>query len=69
MSASNFRMFRETHREERLRPLLSGRDAEVAVRPLSLTVRLQKIINIKDVISQGAHEEPDFVPEHAPSFS
>jgi hypothetical protein len=62
-------MFRETHREQRLRPLLAGRDAQVAVRPLSLTVRLQKIINIKDVISQGAHDESAIIPEHAPSFS
>jgi len=63
-------MFRETHREARLRPELAGRDGSVAVRPLSLTVRLQKIINIKDANSQGAHEEsPISIAEHAPAFS
>jgi hypothetical protein len=62
-------MFRVMHREARLRPLLSGREPQEDVRPLSLTAPLQKIINIKDVISQVVHEEPSVIPRHAPSLS
>ena len=62
-------MFRVMHREARLRPLLSGREPQQDVRPLSLTPSPQKIINIKDAISQVTHEQPTFVPGHAPSLS
>jgi hypothetical protein len=66
MSAASVRMFRETHREVRLRPLLSGREPQQDVRPLSLTQPAQKIINIKDAISQVAHEQSTAIPRHTP---
>jgi hypothetical protein len=60
-------MFRETHRELRLRPILSGRDCQEVVRPLSLTAPLQKIINIKDAISQRPHEDRTHFPSRLTS--
>jgi hypothetical protein len=62
-------MFRVIHREARLRPLLSGREPQEDVRPLSLTAPLQKIINIKDAFSQIAHEERTLIPGQSPSLS
>lgn len=69
MSAGSVRIFRVMHRDARLGPHLSGREPQEEVRPLSLTAPLQKIINIKDVISQVAHEEPTVLAGHAPSLS
>ena len=67
--AGSIRMFRVMHREARLRPVLAGREAVQDVRPLSLTVSLQKFISIKDAKSRVSHEEPIIIPRHAPSFS
>ena len=70
MPAVNVRkLFRESHRDLRLRPLRLGETVDEEVRPLSLTAPLQKIITIKDLISQTPHEEPIVGPRHAPSFS
>jgi hypothetical protein len=69
MAAGRIRIFRGTHREVRLRPVLAGREAQQEVRPLSLTLSLQKFINIKDAKSRVSHEEPIIIPGHAPSLS
>ena len=66
----NFRkLFRETHRDLRLRPLRLGESVDERVRPLALTAPLQKIITIKDLISQTPHEQSFVASDHAPSLS
>jgi hypothetical protein len=62
-------MFRAMHREARLRPVLAGREAQQDVRPLSLTLSLQKIINIKDANSRVSHEKSTVIPRVAPQLS
>ena len=69
MSAGGFRIFRAMHREARLRPVLAGREVEQDVRALSLTLSLQKFINIKDAKSRVSHEEPITIAGHAPALS
>jgi hypothetical protein len=70
MAAVNVRkLFRESHRDLRLRPLRLGDGVGESVRPLSLTAPLQKLITIKDLISQGSHEEKFAASHHAPSLS
>jgi hypothetical protein len=70
MPAVNIRkLFRESHREFRLRPLRFGETVDEEVRPLSLTAPLQKLITIKDLISQAPHEQSIIAPRHAPSLS
>ena len=68
MTVGYFRMFRETHREVRLRPVLAGREGQ-DVRALSLTRSLQKFISIKDAKPRISHEQPTFIPGHASSLS
>jgi hypothetical protein len=70
MPAVNVRkLFRESHRDLRLRPLRLGQTMDEEVRPLSLTAPLQKLITIKDLISQTPHEERILSSQHAPSLS
>jgi hypothetical protein len=70
MAAVNVRkLFRESHRDLRLRPLRFGETLDEEVRPLSLTAPLQKLITIKDLISQKPHEERIALAHHAPSLS
>jgi hypothetical protein len=70
MPAVNVRkLFRELHRDLRLRPLRLGVSVDEEVRPLSLTAPLQKLITIKDFISQTPHEESIAASDHAPSLS
>jgi hypothetical protein len=70
MAALNFRkLFRESHRDLRLRPMRFGETVDEAVRPLALTAPLQKLITIKDLISRIPHEESIAASDHAPSLS
>jgi hypothetical protein len=70
MHAMNARkLFREFHRDPRLRPLRFGETVDEEVRPLSLTAPLQKFITIKDLISRTPHEQSIVDPRHAPSLS
>jgi hypothetical protein len=70
MAALNVRkLFRESHRELRLRPLRFGETVDEQVRPLSLTAPLQKLITIKDLISKTPHEERISLAQHAPALS
>jgi hypothetical protein len=63
------KLFREFHRDARLRPLRFGETVDEEVRPLALTAPLQKLITIKDLISQTPHEESIAASDHAPSLS
>ena len=56
MSASSRKLFREYHRELRLKQFQPGNDTTFEVRPLSLTPSQSKIINIKDSNSQKSNE-------------
>jgi hypothetical protein len=70
MAAGTIRkLFREFHRESRLRPMRLGDGGGEAVRPLSLTAAPQKSITIKDLISQVPHEQRIAASDHAPSLS
>jgi hypothetical protein len=70
MAAVSFRkLFRELHRDLRLRPLRLGETVDEDVRPLALTAPLQKLITIKDLISQVPHEQSIAPSDHAPSLS
>jgi hypothetical protein len=57
MSASIKKLFRESHRNVRLRPMRPGHCDAEEVRPLSLTPALEKIINIKDTVVPTLHED------------
>jgi hypothetical protein len=57
MGNMSAKLFRESHREIRLRPFRPGLNEAEEVRPLSLTVALEKIINVKDSVAQHLHEE------------
>ena len=48
MSGSYRKLFRESHRDLRLRPWQPGSDTRFEVRPLSLTPASSKIMRIKD---------------------
>lgn len=48
MSGSYRKLFRESHRDLRLKQWQPGHDTTVEVRPLSLTPNAVKIIRIKD---------------------
>ena len=48
MPASYRKLFRESHRDLRLRQWQPGHDTSCEVRPLSLTPTASKIIRIKD---------------------
>jgi hypothetical protein len=48
MSGSYRKLFRESHREPRLKQWQPGHDTTVEVRPLSLTPAAPKFIRIKD---------------------
>jgi hypothetical protein len=63
------KLFRESHRENRLRPLRLGESFDESVRPLSLTLTLQKLISIKDFTARIPHEKSIALPHHAPSLS
>jgi hypothetical protein len=70
MPAVNVRkLFRESHRDLRLRPMRFGQSVAEEVRPLSLTAPLQKLITIKDLISHIPHEQRFASSDHAPSLS
>ncbi len=47
----NRKLFREAHREVRLKNLQPGPDTSLEVRPLSLTPNATKLIRIKDTKS------------------
>ena len=55
MSGSYRKLFRESHRELRLKPWQPGHDGTFEVRPLSLTPHPSKIIRIKDT-PEKSHE-------------
>jgi hypothetical protein len=70
MAAVSFRkLFRELHRDLRLRPLRFGQSVDEDVRPLALTAPLQKLITIKEIISKVPHEQSIASPDHASSLS
>jgi hypothetical protein len=48
MSGSYRKLFRESHRDFRLKPWQPGHDTSFEVRPLSLTPSSSKIMRIKD---------------------
>lgn len=58
MSGSYRKLFRESHRELRLKQWQPGHDTSFEVRPLSLTPADSKIIRIKDS-PHKAHERKD----------
>jgi len=58
MSGSYRKLFRESHREPRLRTWQPGFDTSFEVRPLTLTPADAKVIRIKDP-NQRHHERKD----------
>lgn len=56
LPAIHQKLFRESHREIRLRPLTWGHSHEVEVRRLSLTPPAEKIMHVKDTAPDATHE-------------
>ncbi len=63
------KLFRQSHRESRLRFLRPGLMSEEEVRPLSLTAPMRSFITVRDFISQTPHEQSFAFAHHAPSVS